>query len=122
MRILFAAAGIIVAVVLVVLFVVVGYTSAPFDTSGEAATGQVQNGLGHRYTLDAATLNGTWTFNRDADIVLRFEDGTLDLDGRSLDVGCYSGTVSKGAVLTIADGRHVSFASPDSDTTCRPLP
>ncbi len=122
MRILLTMAGVAVAVVLVVLFVVVGSTSAPFDTSGEMATGKVQNNLGDRYRLDAAMLSGTWTFNRDADVVLKFEEGSLALDGQPLDSGCYSGRVAKGEVLTIGDGRNVSFASPDSDSTCRALP
>jgi len=122
MRILLAIAGVAVAAVLIVLFVVVGNTSAPFDASGEMATGKVQNSLGDRFTLDAAMLSSTWTFNRDADVVLKFEDGSLALDGRTLDSGCYSGQVTKGEVLTISDGRHVSFASPDSDSSCRDLP
>ena len=122
MRILLAMVGVVVAVVLIVLFVVVGSTSAPFETSGEMATGKVQNNLGDRYRLDAAMLSGTWTFNRDADVVLKFQEGSLVLDGQPLDSGCYSGRVAKGEVLKISDGRHVSFVTPDSDSSCRDLP
>ncbi len=122
MRILLGIVGVGIAAVLIVLAVVIGTTSAPFDTSGEMATGKVQNNLGDRYRLDAAMLSSTWTFNRDADVVLKFEDGSLLLDGQPLESGCYSGHVDKGEVLKISDGRHVNFASPDSDSTCRALP
>lgn len=113
----------VVAVVAVVgAFLVFGYTSAPFDVSGEAAAGQTKNGFGDHYTLDAASLTARWTFTRDADAVLRFDDGSLSLDGTSLDIGCYSGSIAKGSVLAISDGRHVHFSSPDADAACHPMP
>ncbi len=100
----------------------VGFTSRPFDTAGEQAVGMAQNSLGDRYTLDASSITSTWTFTRDADVVLRFADGEVALDGTALDPGCYSGTVVKGAVLTLSDAHGVSFAAPDSDATCQSLP
>jgi hypothetical protein len=99
----------------------IGFTSRPFDSSGERAVGMVQNSLG-RYTLDASSISSTWTFTRDADVVLRFADGQVALDGKTLDPGCHSGTISKGAVLAISDAHGVSFATPESDSSCDPLP
>jgi hypothetical protein len=110
----FVVAGVVVASI--------GFTSRPFDSSGERATGMAQNSLGDRYTLDAASISSTWTFTRDADVVLRFADGQVTLDGTALDPGCYSGTVPTGAVLTLEDAHGVGFATPESDTSCEPLP
>jgi hypothetical protein len=114
----------LVGVLLVATVVVatVGFTTRPFDTSGERATSMAQNSLGDRYTLDAASISATWTFTRDAEIVLRFADGDVTLDQAPLDPGCYSGTISNGAVLTINDAHGVSFATPSSDTSCLSLP
>jgi hypothetical protein len=120
---------VLVALVLVGVFVVagvvvasIGFTSRPFDTSGERATGMAQSSLGSRYTLDAASISSTWTFTRDAEVVLRFAAGRVTLDATTLDPGCYSGTVSTGAVLTLGDAHGVSFATPESDSSCLPLP
>jgi hypothetical protein len=114
----------LVAVVVVAGAVVasVGFTSRPFESSGESATGMAQNSLGDRYTLDAASISSTWTFTRDVDVVLRFADGQVALDTTALDPGCYSGTIPKGAVLTLTDAHGVSFAAPDADATCQALP
>jgi hypothetical protein len=120
---------VVVVLALVGVFVVagavvasIGFTSRPFDSSGESAQGMAQNSLGDKYTLDAASISSTWTFTRDADVVLRFADGQLALDDAALQPGCYSGTISKGAVLTINDAHGVSFASPDADGSCQGLP
>jgi hypothetical protein len=121
-RVIGAAIGVIVLVVMVTLFVVLGITSAPFNTKGESTIGKMQNSFGDRYTLDAATYSGTWTFSRDADVVLRFDDGTLTFDDQPLEAGCYSDAVTRDDVITINDAHGVHFASPDSDATCRPLP
>ncbi len=122
MRFVFAALGVIAIVVVIAVFVVFGFTSAPFDSQGESAVGKAQNGLGARYTVDAARLTATWSFTRDAQIVLRFDQGDLVLGGQDLQPGCYSGTVSEGEVLTINDAQGISFASPDSNSTCAQLP
>ncbi len=122
MRVIGVAIGVVALTVAVILFFVFGITSAPFDSRGEMAVGKMQNSFGDRYTLDAAALTSTWTFNRDADVLLRFDDGTLAFDDQPLQAGCYSGTVSKGDVLTITDAHGVSFASPDSDASCQALP
>jgi hypothetical protein len=111
-----------VVVVAGVVVASVGFTARPFDSSGESATGMAQNSLGDRYTLDAASISSTWTFTRDADVVLRFADGTVTLNDAALDPGCYSGTIPNGAVLSLSDAHGVSFASPDSDASCRALP
>jgi hypothetical protein len=110
----FVVAGVVVASI--------GFTSRPFDTSGESATGMAQNSLGDRYTLDAASISSTWTFTRDADVVLRFADGTVTLGDAALEPGCYAGTIPKGAVLTINEAHGVSFASPETDGSCQSLP
>jgi hypothetical protein len=110
----FVIAGVVVASI--------GFTPRPFDSSGERAMGMAQNSLGSQYTLDAATISSTWTFTRDADVVLRFDDGQVSLDGTTLQPGCYSGTVPTGAVITLEDAHGVSFATPENDTTCEPLP
>ncbi len=110
----FVLAGVVVASI--------GFTSRPFDTSGERATGMAQNSLGNRYTLDADSISSTWKFTRDVQVVLRFSDGRVTLDGAVLDPGCYSGTVPAGAVLTLEDAHGVSFATPERDTSCEPLP
>jgi hypothetical protein len=122
MKVVFGLIGILAAVVVVVVFLVFGSTTAPFDRHGEAAVGQVQNSLGDRYTVDTATLTSTWTFTRDTQVMLRFEDGAVTFDGADLQAGCYSDKVSEGDVLTFADAHHVSFASPDSDPSCGQLP
>ena len=110
----FVIAGVVVASI--------GFTSRPFDTSGERAMGMAQNSLGSRYTLDAASISSTWTFTSDADVVLRFADGQVALNDTTLDPGCYSGTIPTGAVLTLEDAHGVSFATPEKDTSCEPLP
>ncbi len=110
----FVVAGVVVASI--------GFTSRPFDSSGERATGMAQNSLGNRYTLDAASISSTWTFTRDADVVLRFADGHVALEGKALDPGCHSGTVPTGAVITLEDAHGVSFATPGRDSSCEPLP
>ncbi len=123
MKVIVVAFAAVVAVVLAVAVVtVVGFTTAPFDRHGEAATGQVQNSLGDGYTVDTATLTSTWTFTRDTQIMLRFDEGAVTFDGADLQAGCYSDKVSEGDVLTFADAHHVSFASPDSDPSCGQLP
>ena len=110
----FVVAGVVVASI--------GFSSRPFDSSGERATGMAQNSLGSRYTLDAASISSTWTFTRDAQIVLRFADGDVTLGDAALGPGCYSGTISKGAVVTINEAHGVSFASPETDGSCQALP
>ena len=110
----FVVAGVVVASI--------GFTSRPFDSSGERATGMAQNSLGSRYTLDAASISSTWTFTRDADVVLRFADGQVTLNGTALDAGCYSGTLPTGAVLTLGDALGWRFVSPATDPSCQALP
>jgi hypothetical protein len=67
-------------------------------------------------------ISSTWTFTSDADVVLRFADGQVALNDTTLDPGCYSGTIPTGAVLTLEDAHGVSFATPEKDTSCEPLP
>jgi hypothetical protein len=122
MKVLVAAAGAVAVVVIVALLLVAGYTPVPFDRNDEATTGRVENSIGDQHTLTASTLSATWTFTRDAKIVLRISQGSLAINGAALEAGCYSGTMQRGDVLIIKDGRTVSFASPDSDPACRALP
>lgn len=97
-------------------------SSAPYDQTGGRAIGQVRNNLGDTYHLDAASLTANWTFTRDTDVVLSFDDGTLTFDGNALQPGCYSDSVTDGDVLEIDDAHNVSFASPETDASCRAFP
>jgi len=119
-RVVLALVGIGVVVPVMIAFV--GFATRPFDRNGEHAMGLIENSLGHRYTLDAASLSTTWTFTRDADVVIRFAEGSATLEEATLDAGCYSGTVTRGTILRLADAHGVAFASPDFDASCEALP
>ena len=122
MKAVVAVLGVMVALVLAVAVAAVGSTSAPFEGSGVWAVGLFQNSLGDQYTLDAANLSATWTFTRDALVVLRFEAGDVTANGQALPAGCYSGSASTGEVINLESAQHVSFASPGSDPACGQLP
>ncbi len=122
MKAVVAVLGVMVALVLVVTVAAVGSTSAPFEGSGIWAVGKVQNSLGDQYKLDAAQLTATWTFTRDAQVVLRFEAGDVTVNGQALPAGCYSGSASTGEVISLDGASHVSFVSPATDTSCGQLP
>jgi hypothetical protein len=115
-----AVAGVVLAVG--VLITVAGFTPRPFDRTDQRAMGLVENSLADRFTLEAARLSSTWTFTRDAPIVLRFVDGVVTLDAEVLEPGCYSGTVQDGAVLTLDDAHDLRFTSADSEADCSALP
>ena len=112
----------LMAAAAIVVVLVIGFTGAPFDRSNEAAVGKFENSLGDEYHLDASNLSSTWTFNRDAQVRLSFEDGNLTFAGTPLKAGCYSGMAHDGDVLAIDDAHDVSFASPVADDACRDLP
>lgn len=113
----------LVAIGLVVVAITaVACTSRPFDPLGERAVGRLETGIGDTYRMEAGALTATWTFTREADIVLRFEVGTLSFQGARLEPGCYSDTVTDGDVLEISDAHNVSLSSPDSDASCRSFP
>jgi hypothetical protein len=115
-------AVIVVLAVLVVVVTAVGFTPRPFSSNGESALGKAENSLGSQYTLDAMQLTAKWTFTSHAQVVLRFAGGDVWLYGQPLEAGCYSGTITAGAVLQFQDTRGVSFAVPASDATCQPVP
>ncbi len=111
-----------VVLLAVAALVAASCTSAPFTIHGERAVGQVENNLGDTYHLDASQLSATWTFTRDAPVVVSFKSGDVTFDGKSLDTGCYSGQAKDGDVLLFQDAHSVSFDSPDSNQGCQPLP
>ena len=116
------ALAVVVVLVVVAAVNVVGFTQRPFDAGSEVAVGKMENSLGDQYRLDAANLSATWTFNRDAAVVVRFDSGTAVFNGQEVPTGCYAGTVHRNDVMRF-DGAHgVSFASPDTDTSCQALP
>lgn len=101
-----------------ILVVLVACAGTPVDRGATVHFNYHEDALGEQYRYSADEVSGTWSFNQQAEFVLRFEGGGVTYDGTRLESGCYSDQAQRGDVIEADGATLFELHSPASDDDC----